>query len=53
MRKVQIPALFLFDTGAGLNLISESILLSSWRDLVQNSNVPLLRTANKKQLEIE
>lgn len=50
---IQIPTFFLFDTGAGPNLISKSIVSLSRRGLIQYWNVRLLRSAKKKPLKLE
>lgn len=51
--KTQVPILFLFETGAGLNHISSSIVLSSWRSCIQRLNFLLLGTVSRKSIKGE
>lgn len=52
-RTSQIPALFLFETGAGVNLTSQSIVVPSWQSRIKRVNVSFLQKANKKLLELK
>lgn len=52
-RKIQIPALFPSDTGAGPNPISKSIIPLLWQRRIHRFNFSLLKTANKKTLELK
>lgn len=52
-RKIQVPAFFLLDTGAGSNLISNSIVQLSWQSCNQLVWVPRLQTAVTKSVRAQ
>lgn len=49
----QIPTLFFFDTDTDPNLKSKSVVPPSCRSCIKRFNVPPLRIANKKPLELQ
>lgn len=53
LRARSSPYFFFFEIGTKPNFISKLSVLAQWRTRIQRLNVPILRTANEKPLELE